>query len=77
MRSTQRWIEVCAGAVFLTAVLLRPEPGHAALQVVGDEACLLYEIDIAAFATCESGRVTKPSDEEDVDVIVDYEAWRD
>ena len=31
-----------------------------AIQVVGDEACQTYAVDIAAFATCENGRVTTP-----------------
>ena len=31
-----------------------------AIQVVGDAACERYAVDIAAFATCEDGRVVKP-----------------
>jgi hypothetical protein len=31
-----------------------------AIQVVGDAACEHYAVDIAAFATCEDGRVVKP-----------------
>lgn len=78
MRSMNRWIEVCAGAIFLTALLLRPAPGNAALQVVGDEACALYEVDIASFATCEGDRVTKPSDEhQDEAIVIADEGWRD
>lgn len=31
-----------------------------AIQVVGDAACEYHAVDIAAFATCENGRVVKP-----------------
>ena len=31
-----------------------------AIQVVGDAACDYYAVDIAAFATCENGRVVTP-----------------
>lgn len=30
-------------------------------QVVGDEACPKFAVDIAAFATCEGDRVVKPA----------------
>ena len=33
---------------------------HASPQVVGDEACERYEVDIASFATCVGGRVVLP-----------------
>jgi hypothetical protein len=29
-------------------------------QVVGDEPCELYEVDIASFASCVDGRVVRP-----------------
>ena len=47
-----------AGAFFCALAAL-PGTAHA-IQVVGDEACQTYAVDIAAFATCENGRVTKP-----------------
>jgi hypothetical protein len=33
-------------------------------QVVGDEACEYYAVDIEAFATCTDGKVTVPEDTE-------------
>ena len=47
-----------AGAFFCALAAL-PGTAHA-IQVVGDEACQTYAVDIAAFATCENGRVTTP-----------------
>ena len=32
-------------------------------QVVGDEACAYYAVDIEAFATCTDGKVTLPADD--------------
>lgn len=39
-------------------------PAHA-IQVVDDSACERYAVDIAAFATCEGGRVVKPESARD------------
>jgi hypothetical protein len=45
-----------AGTFFFALV-----PGaQGAPQVVGDEACEKYAVDIASFATCEGGSVVKP-----------------
>ncbi|MFO1414101.1 MAG: hypothetical protein U1F10_09420 [Burkholderiales bacterium] len=49
-----------AGAFFSLAAGV----AHATPQVVGDEACARYAVDIAAFATCEDGRVVRPDDAE-------------
>ena len=48
-----------AGAFFSLAL----GPVHASPQVVGDEACARYAVDIAAFATCEDGRVVRPAED--------------
>ncbi len=32
-------------------------------QVVGDEACEYYAVDIEAFATCSDGKVTLPEED--------------
>jgi len=55
MKSVRKHRATLAGAFFCALT------GSAhAIQVVGDEACRTYAVDIAAFATCENGRVTKP-----------------
>jgi len=60
MRSTHEWREVCAGAIFLAALAAASGESRATPQVVGDEACERHEVDIASFATCRDGRVTRP-----------------
>lgn len=60
MRSTHGWREVCAGAIFLAALAAASGESRATPQVVGDEACERHEVDIASFATCRDGRVTRP-----------------
>jgi hypothetical protein len=47
-----------AGAFFLLGAC----GATAAPQVVGDEACEKHAVDIAAFATCEGGRVVRPAE---------------
>lgn len=55
MKSVRRHRATLAGASFCALT------GSAhAIHAVGDEACQTYAVDIAAFATCENGRVTKP-----------------
>lgn len=41
-------------------LLAAPLAAAAQIQVVGDEACPKYAIDIAAFATCDGDRVARP-----------------
>lgn len=36
---------------------------QASIQVVGDDACPLYAVDIAAFATCDGDRIARPAAE--------------
>jgi hypothetical protein len=46
----------------LCAVLLAAlAAAEATAQVVGDDACPLHAVDIAAFATCDGDRVAAPS----------------
>lgn len=55
--SRSRLHEALVGALFLAC-------GHAAgatPQVVGDEACQRYEVDMASFASCEDGKVVRPA----------------
>jgi hypothetical protein len=62
MRTACGWREVCAGAIFFILLATATPPARATPQVVGDDACALYEVDIASFATCEGGRVVLPDD---------------
>ena len=52
-----------AGAFFLIATA-----GAGTPQVVGDEACARYEVDMASFASCNDGKVVRP-DATDIAVI--------
>jgi hypothetical protein len=45
-----------AGASFLIATAASATP-----QVVGDEACERYEVDMASFASCTDGKVVRPA----------------
>ncbi|GIL05757.1 MAG: hypothetical protein BroJett031_22770 [Betaproteobacteria bacterium] len=55
-----RW--VCAAGLLSCAV------GAAWAQVVGDEPCPIYAVDVASFATCDGDRVARaPSDPARVD----------
>ncbi|MBL8515086.1 MAG: hypothetical protein JNJ55_13925, partial [Betaproteobacteria bacterium] len=45
-------IALCVVSMFAGLVEAQP-------QVVSDSACEKYAVDIAAFATCENGRVTR------------------
>ena len=56
MRSNRRTRRALAGAFFSLPMLA----GAATPQVVGDEACERYAVDIAAFATCVDGKVVRP-----------------
>ena len=47
-----------AGASFLIATAASATP-----QVVGDEACERYEVDMASFASCTDGKVVRPAPE--------------
>jgi rhodanese-related sulfurtransferase len=49
--------------ITLAAALLAPSLALAQMQVVGDDACPKYAVDIAAFATCEGDRVVRPTHE--------------
>ncbi len=42
-------------------LLFLPALSAAQIQVVGDDACPKYAVDIAAFATCEGDRVVRPT----------------
>jgi rhodanese-related sulfurtransferase len=54
MRTKSGSIALCFGALLLTPLL---RTAHA--QVVADTACPYYEVDIAAFATCEGRHVAR------------------
>lgn len=55
--TSRHWLcAALAGASFSLAVAV----AVAAPQVVGDEACARYAVDIESFATCEDGRVVRP-----------------
>lgn len=58
MRSGSGYSGALAGAFFSFFVL----QAGAAPQVVGDDACERYAVDIAAFATCVDGKVVRPAD---------------
>jgi len=45
----------------LPALCLAPALALAQIQVVGDDACPKYAVDIASFATCEGDRVVRPA----------------
>jgi rhodanese-related sulfurtransferase len=45
----------------LLPLLLAPAAALAQVQVVGDDACPKYAVDIAAFATCDGDRVAQPA----------------
>ena len=45
----------------LLSLLAAPSLALAQIQVVGDEACPKYAVDIAAFATCDGDRVAPPA----------------
>jgi rhodanese-related sulfurtransferase len=45
----------------LLALCLAPTWALAQIQVVGDDACPKYAVDIAYFATCEGDRVARPT----------------
>ncbi len=54
--TSRRWLYAAlAGAFFSMAVAA----AVAAPQVVGDEACARYAVDIESFATCEDGKVVR------------------
>ncbi|MEO6928061.1 MAG: hypothetical protein ABI190_02750 [Casimicrobiaceae bacterium] len=58
------WIErSLAGALFsvMTATMALASP-----QVVGDDACEKYAVDIESFATCEDGKVVRAEAEVEV-----------
>lgn len=62
-----RAVNVLAAAVFSAATLsaaAQDSPAAAqsntAIQTVGDDACPLYAVDIAAFATCDGDKVVPP-----------------
>ena len=57
MGSARRVRAVCAGALFLLS-----NAATAAIEVVGDEACDRFAADIASFATCVDGKVTRAVD---------------
>ena len=56
MTSRYRWRATLAGASFLIATAACGTP-----QVVGDDACERYEVDIASFASCTDGKVVRPA----------------
>ena len=43
------------------AVLLALASGGASAQVVGDEACPKYAVDVASYATCDADKVARPA----------------
>jgi rhodanese-related sulfurtransferase len=45
----------------LLSLLVSPFAAFAQTQVVGDEACPKYAVDMAYFATCDGDRVARPS----------------
>lgn len=45
----------------LLSLYLAPALALAQVQVVGDDACPRFAVDIAAFATCDGDRVARPS----------------
>lgn len=49
------------GATALRALLLAPAAALAQIQVVGDDACPTYAVDIAAFASCDGDRIARPA----------------
>ncbi len=58
------WIErSLAGVLFsaMTATMAIASP-----QVVGDDACEKYAVDIQSFATCEDGKVVRPEADAEV-----------
>lgn len=57
MGSSLRHALVRAGALFLSSTVAIAAP-----QVVGDEACEKYAVDIESFATCIDGKVVRPTD---------------
>lgn len=58
MRSDSGYSGALAGAFFSLFAIT----AGAAPQVVGDQACERYAVDIAAFATCVDGKVVRPED---------------
>jgi len=54
--STHRPLAALVGASFFIATAACGTP-----QVVGDEACERYEIDMAWFASCIDGKVVRPA----------------
>ena len=56
VNSRFRWRATLAGASFLIATVASATP-----QVVGDEACERYEVDMASFASCTDGKVVRPA----------------
>ena len=55
MTSRHRCRGLLAGAFFLLATAAAATP-----QVVGDEACARYEVDMASFASFTDGKVVRP-----------------
>jgi rhodanese-related sulfurtransferase len=53
----------------IVLALLMASPLALAQQVVGDEACPLFAVDIESFATCEGDRVTRPVPTSDLDSV--------
>lgn len=67
---TMSGVRALAAAALATAApaalaqdLLAGALPQALIQVVGDDACPLYAVDIAAFATCDGDRIARPTTE--------------
>jgi hypothetical protein len=61
-----------AGASFLIAMWAAATP-----QVVGDDACERYEVDMASFASCTDGKVVRPArDTADIAIVAAEERSR-
>jgi rhodanese-related sulfurtransferase len=58
--------------IALCLISIFTRSAYAAPQVVADSACEKYAVDIAAFATCENGRVARA---ETVPAIQSRQAW--
>ena len=57
MGSALRYAAIRAGAFFLLSAAASAAP-----QVVGDEVCEKFAVDIASFATCIDGKVVRAED---------------
>ena len=55
--TSRHWLRAALAGAFFSITAGAPV---AAPQVVGDEACARYAVDIESFATCEDGRVVRP-----------------